>query len=460
LPLPARFHAVAVLVVSVTMASLDGTIMNLALPSIVNGLGVSAADSIWVVSAYQLAALTLLLPLATMGDRGGYRRVYLGGIAVFTVASALCVTSHSLSMLVASRALQGAGASGIMAANGALLRLTYPKRFFGRGVAINSATIAAASAAGPSVAAAVLSIASWPWLFAINLPLGIIAIGFGLRTLPHNVVRASLRERTPVLDVALNICTFGLLLLGAQAFGNDVASVTSVRSLGAPLALLASGTVVGAYYVRRQSRRATPLFPIDLLKIPMFRLSVCTSIISFSAQTIAYIALPFLMLGDWHRNAGEAGLLLSLWPCMVVLAAVVVGPLIGRYPGGLLGAVGLAVMSMGLWLLTMLPSHASLVAVGWRIALCGLGFGLFQSPNNHAILSSAPPHRAGAAGGMQGTARLVGQTLGGALLMFVFSLEPPIGTGGPIHAIALAGVLAAAASMVSALRLRHTLVQA
>lgn len=442
------------------MASLDGTIMNLALPSIVHALGVSAADSIWVVSTYQLAALTLLLPLSTMGDRIGYRRVYLYGIAVFTVASALCVMSHSLAMLVAARALQGAGASGIMACNGALLRLTYPKRFFGRGVAINSATIAAASAAGPSVAAAVLSIASWPWLFAINLPLGVIAIGFGSRALPPNVVRASTREKVPLLDVALNICTFGLFLLGAQTLGNDAGSGPTLQSMRVPVAMIVSGIVVGTVYVRRQMRRLTPLFPIDLLKIPMMRLSVCTSIISFAAQTIAYIALPFLMLGSWHRNAGEAGLLLSTWPCMVVLAAAIAGALIGQYPSGLLGALGLATMSAGLGLLTMVPEHVGMIALGWRIALCGIGFGLFQSPNNHAILSCAPPHRAGAAGGMQGTARLTGQTLGGALLMFVFCLEPPVGTHGPIHAIALAASLAAAASVVSALRMRHKLAQA
>jgi DHA2 family multidrug resistance protein-like MFS transporter len=458
LPLPARYYAAAVIVMSMTMSSLDGTIMNLALPGIARAMGSSAAHSIWIVSAYQLAALTLLLPLAAMGDRIGYRQVYLVGIIVFTAASAMCVTARSLPMLVGARALQGAGAAGIMAVNGALLRLTYPRHLFGRGVAINSATIAAASAAGPSVAAAVLSVASWPWLFAINLPLGVVVITLGMHVLPRNTAGSPAGERVTAQDVMLNMAVFGLVLLGLQSLGSDAGGILTVRTLAGPLMLIGAGLAVGVVYVRRQRRMTMPLLAIDLLRMPIFRLSLCTSVTSFVSQTMAYVALPFLLLDIWRCSPGEAGLLMSAWPLTVVIAAALAGRLIGRYPGGLLGGIGLAVMAVGLGLLAALPVHPSLTGIAWRMAMCGAGFGLFQSPNNHTILTSAPAHRSGAAGGMLATARLIGQTVGGALLMLVFSIAPPRDGHGPTLAIAAAACFAAAASVISSLRLRHSLV--
>lgn len=462
LPLPARYYAAAVIVMSMTMSSLDGTIMNLALPGIARAMGSSAAHSIWIVSAYQLAALTLLLPLAAMGDRAGYKRVYLAGIIVFTVASAICVTAHTLPMLVGARALQGAGAAGIMSVNGALLRMTYPRHLFGRGVAINSATIAAASAAGPSVAAAVLSVASWPWLFAINLPLGVAVIVLGMRVLPDNAAASQVGERLTTWDVVLNIAVFGLVLLGLQSLGSGVGSeggvidAASVHTLAGPLILVGLGVGVGIVYVRRQRRMTMPLLAIDLLRIPIFRLSLCTSVTSFISQTMAYVALPFLLLEIWQCSPGEAGLLMSTWPLTVVVFAALAGRLIGRYPGGLLGGIGLALLAVGLGLLAALPPHPSLSAIAWCMAMCGAGFGLFQSPNNHTILSSAPTHRSGAAGGMLGTARLIGQTTGGAILMLVFSIAPPRDGHGPTLAIAAAACFAAVASVISVLRLRHS----
>jgi DHA2 family multidrug resistance protein-like MFS transporter len=456
LPVPARYHAVAVIVLSITMSALDGTIVNLALPGIAHEMRASAASSIWIISAYQLAALTLLLPFAAMGDRLGYRRVYLTGVAIFTLASVACSLAKSLPMLVCARGLQGAGAAGLMAVNGALLRLTYPKRLFGRGVAINSAVIAAASAAGPSVAAAVLSVASWPWLFAINIPLGSLVFALGWRALPANPPRPPNRERMATADVVLNALMFGLVLLGAQSLGGSVTGFSLSRGMAFPVASIGAGALVGIVYLRRQTRLEVPLFPVDLLRVAIFRLSICTSIASFSAQTMAYVALPFQLLGPWQRSPAEAGLLMSVWPLAVVVFAPVAGRLIGRYPGGLLGGIGLAASAAGLGLLAALPADPATADIAWRMAVCGAGFGLFQSPNNHTILTSAPSHRSGAAGGMLGTARLTGQTLGGALLMLVFSIEPPRGGHGPVLALAVAACFAAAAAVISSLRLRHS----
>ncbi|MCS4511266.1 MFS transporter [Xylophilus ampelinus] len=438
----------AVIILGMTLSVLDGSILNLALPGIAHDLGADAVSSIWIVNAYQVATLGLLLPLATLGDTIGYRRVYLGGLALFTVASVGCILAHTLGQLVAARAVQGVGAAGMMGVNAAMVRLVYPRKLLGRGVAINSVVVATASVAGPTVAAAVLSVASWPWLFAINLPLGLMVL-LGGRALPRNTAQAA-GARLSVVDVLLNVLMFGLVFLGADALGTRTAGTTGGVASG--VALLAAGLAVGFFYLRRQSR--LPLFPVDLLRIQVFALSMCTSVAAFAAQMLAYIALPFLLLGSYGRSHLAAGLLITAWPLAIVAIAPVAGRLIGRVPDGLLGGIGLGILATGLALLAALPAQPSDIDVVWRMAMCGIGFGLFQSPNNHTIVTTPPAHRSGGASGMLGTARLTGQTLGAVLLAIVFSIAPPGEGRGPIVALGLAALLAAGAGVFSMLRLR------
>ena len=205
LPRAARSRAMLVIILGITMAVLDGSIVNLALPGIARDLNASAAHAIWVVNAYQIATLVMLLPLASLGERLGYRRVYLVGMALFAVSSVGAMLADSLATLIAARAVQGLGAAGIMSVNAALVRLTYPRAQLGRGLAINSMVVALASVAGPSVAAGILSVAPWPWLFALNLPLGALTLWQGWRALPFNPPSAVMPPRPAALDVALNV---------------------------------------------------------------------------------------------------------------------------------------------------------------------------------------------------------------------------------------------------------------
>ncbi len=456
LPPAQRRRALVVIVLSLTMAVLDGTIVNLALPAMARDLQASASGAIWVVNAFQLAVLGLMLPLAALGDRIGYRRVYLGGIAVFTVASLGCALATSLPMLVTMRALQGTGAAGLMAVNMALVRLVFPRRLLGRGVALNSLVVAASSVAGPSVAALVLSVASWSWLFAVNVPLGLLVQWLGRGALPVNAPRAP--GVAPVhiapLDVLLNVLMFSLVFLGIDGLGTHTGRGGQGLTLPVSLGLLVLGVLLGAVYVRRQMHLETPLLPLDLLRIPVFALSMCTSVTAFCAQMLAFVALPFLLLDYFGRTPWQAGLLITAWPLGTVVMAPLAGRLIGRYPDGLLGAAGLGLMACGLGLLATLPAHPVDVDIVWRMALCGVGFGLFQSPNNHTIVGSAPPHRSGGAGGMLGTARLAGQSLGAVLVAALFSVWPPAAGRGPVMALGLAALCALGAALFSALRLR------
>lgn len=435
LPPDQRLPAMLTVLGGIAMTVLDSTMVTLALPGIVRDLAITEPDAVWVLNAYQLAILALLLPLAKAGDLIGYRRIYLGGLGVFIVGSVGCLLAGSATQLLVARALAGAGSAGLFAVNAALVRRIYPVRLLGRGIAYNSAVVGVASVAGPALAAAVLSWRPWPWLFALNLPVALAVLALGWRSLPRTAAAADAtpdsgaaapsRERLPWADALLNALMFLGLFLGLQRL---VPHGATPAQPGVALALVAGAVVVGIWHVRRQRRRSAPLLPVDLLAIPVFRLSMVTSVASFAAHTLAAVALPFLLFDALGRSPAQAGLVLAAWPLATVASAAVAGRLIGRVHNGLLGGVGLGLMAAGLGLLALLPNAAATdMALAWRLALCGIGFGLFQSPNNHTIVTSAPPHRSGGAAGMLGTARLTGQSLGALVVGALYGASGAFG---------------------------------
>src|SRR5271165_116049 len=216
LPNPQRLLAFTTLAMATTMAVLDGSIVNVALPTIARDLAIAPADSVWIINAFQLAVTVSLLPLSALGDSLGYRRVYWAGLAVFTVASLACALAPSLATLTLARLIQGLGAAGIMSVNIALVRFIYPSSRLGQGVGNMAVVVAVASAASPSVAAAILSVASWHWLFLINVPIGALALVMAARTLP---VTPRAAGRLDLLSVLLNALTFGLVIAGVNRIG-------------------------------------------------------------------------------------------------------------------------------------------------------------------------------------------------------------------------------------------------
>ncbi len=186
LPPPHRYWSVLAIWLAISMAILDSSIVNVALPSIAAELNTSEAVSIWIINAYQVAITALLLPLAALGDRIGYRRVYLPGLAIFILGSVACALANGLATLIVARMFQGIGAAAIMSMNAALVRATYPQAMLGKGIGYNALVLSISAAAGPTVAALILSVASWSfWLFLINVPIGIASLCIGVRALPH-----------------------------------------------------------------------------------------------------------------------------------------------------------------------------------------------------------------------------------------------------------------------------------
>ena len=440
---PRIYYAVISIFCGIFLSVVDGNICNVALPTIAQQLCVSSADSIWVVNAFQLVIMMTLLPFSTLGELYSYKRVYLGGVAVFTVASVFCTLSHSLPMLIASRAFQGLGASMMMSVNTSIAKLVFPKRHLGKGVSINATVVALSAVSGPSIAAGILSVAPWPWLFAINIPVGIITFLMGWRFLPDNPTHVVGRKFN-FQDALLNAVVFGLLIGCIELYSHDGRLTTVLVGVAFLL-------VSGWFYVRTQLRRKYPMLPFDLLRIPMFSMSVITSIVSYTAQMLALVGMPFLLLHTFGMNAVEAGVVMTAWPFIVMFVAPLSGSLSGKVHPGLLGGFGLLLMSAGCFLLSYIPEDASHLDIAWRLMMCGAGFGFFQSPNNHLLLSSAPNHRAGSASGMLSTARLTGQATGAALVALLFHL---FGDKAPHDAMLLAGILTVCAAVFSFFRLR------
>jgi len=442
LPVPQRYGAILAIALGITVAVLDGAIANVALPTIARDLHASPAASIWIVNAYQLAIVVSLLSLSFLGDILGYRRVYQCGLVIFTCTSLLCALSGSLSMLTFARVLQGFGGAALMSVNTALIRIIYPQRYLGRGMGINSLIVAVSTAAGPTVAAAVLSVASWQWLFLINVPVGLGGLFLAFRFLPDNPQKNS-GQRFDIPSAIMNALTFGLLISALSGFAQGQSGRLVIAEL---LALC----VIGVVFIRRQLQLPVPLLPVDLLRIPLFSLSIGTSICSFCAQMLAMVSLPFFLQTVLQRGEVATGLLLTPWPLATMVIAPIAGRLIERYHAGLLGAIGLGCFAIGLFSLALLPASPDDWSIIWRMMICGAGFGLFQSPNNHTIISSAPRHRSGGASGMLGTARLLGQTSGAALVALMFNL---FGDQGTHASLLLAGSFSTLAAIVSAFRL-------
>jgi DHA2 family multidrug resistance protein-like MFS transporter len=426
------------------MSVMDSNIANVALPTIARDVGATPAASIWVVNAYQLALMLLVLPLSSLGDIVGYRKVYQTGLAVFTVASLCCALSNSLLSLTCARFLQGMGSAGIASVNTALVRTIFPAKKLGHGMGINAMVVAVSAAIAPTLAAGILSIASWPWLFAVNVPVGILAQVIASRALPRTVGSGNRFDRKGAVFSAL---TFGLLISGVDGLGHgQTAWVAGIE--------IAVAILIGVGFVRNQLAQPAPLFAVDLMRRPNFSLSVATSICSFMAQILAYVSLPFYLQIVLGHTQVASGLLMTPWPLAVLIAAPIAGSLADRYPAGVLGGAGLGVMTVGLVSLAMLPAHPSTISIVWRMALCGMGFGFFQAPNNREIISSAPKERSGGASGMLSTARLTGQTMGATTVALIFNLFPGPGSANTVTLV-VAACFAAGAAMVSCMRIRR-----
>jgi DHA2 family multidrug resistance protein-like MFS transporter len=423
------------------LSVLDGTISNVALPTIAQDLSVSSAAVVWVVNAFQLATTMFIVPLTSYGDIIGFARIYRVGVAVFVIASVFCAIAHDLPTLIAARTVQGLGAAAIVATSQPISRFAYPATMLGASIGIQSLIVSTASAAGPSIGGLILGIGSWPWLFWINVPLGLLALA--MSGLLPQMPRATHRFDWP--SAVLSGATLALFITGLDQLRAPANTIFfALETAGALL--------LGWIVVRRQRDLETPFIALDLLQIKVIRLSLMASFAGFTSQNAALIALPFYFHALGYA-AAETGFLMTPFPVGSALIAIVAGRLSDRYHAGILGAIGLVVFAAAMALLALLPDHPATWDVVWRTALGGAGFGLFVSPNLRAMVGAAPRHRSGAITGLTTTSRMTGSTTGVALTALIFSAGSNVGGGEVRVVLWVAVAIALLALAVSSLRI-------
>ncbi len=409
LPEPRRTQAAACIAAGISLTVLDAAMVNIALPSAARDLGLTPADAVWVVNAYQITVVGTLIPFAALGEIAGFKRVWNWGLALFLLAALCSAMAPNFETLLAARVAQGLGGAAVMSLMSGLVRHTYPTAQLGRAIGFNAMVVALCSAMGPSVGAAVLAVANWPAVFLVHLPLGLAALIFGARVLP-DVARQP--RAFDIGAAAMNVAAFALVFLGLDL-------MLHWPVLG--LAALALGIFIGAALIRGEMARSVPMIPLDLLRIRTVRLAIGASICMFAAHMVTVISMPFHLSAAGYTPV-QIGLMMTPYPIAIGLLAPIAGRFADRTASALPVAAGGGFLALALILLGWIPASPW---VCLALLLAGVGFGCFQAPNNRAILATAPRHRAGSAGGMQATARVLGQSLGATTAAACFTLAGP-----------------------------------
>jgi DHA2 family multidrug resistance protein-like MFS transporter len=436
LPPGRRGMAALALALGLMLAVLDATMINVGLPSIAESLNESASTVVWVVNAYSLTVAMTLLPMAAIGERIGFKRLFRYGLITFVLAALASALAPNLPSLLISRIFQGLGGSAIMCLFGALVRHIYPPSLIGRGIGLNALTVAVSSVMGPSIGSFILSIATWHWIFFFSVPMGLLTL-LGVRYLPDV---APLKSRFDWQAAMLSMSTIGLFIVGIDYL------------MGATwhgIALIAIAGLIGIALVRRSSKQAAPLVPVDLFRIPAMRYALAASASTFAGQMATLVSLPFYLQITLERSQLSVGFLMAGWPAGAAVIALIAGRLSDRYSVAVLCALGAGAMALGLLCVVLMPASISDAWLFAAMLLSGIGFGFFQTPNNRVLIGSAPRNRAGALGGLQATTRVFSQTFGAAIVSLVFGLGL---ASGPMLGLVVAIFFSMIAVMVNIVR--------
>ena len=437
LALPQRLFAIFSVSAGTVLLTMDASIATVALPTIARDLHVESSASVLVVIVYNLVLAMTLLPFAGMGERAGLRKLFCSGLIVYTLAAALCYVANSLAFLIVLRAVQALGAAGALSVSIALVRSIYPAAQLGRGLGLNTVAGVTGAAMAPALGGLILSVTSWHWVFAAGVPLAILSLASS-RALPASQLK---EHPLDVLGTALCAATFGLVICGLESVTRGYLLVST--------AFLLTGALAGFIFIRHELNVRHPVLPVDLLARPDIALSVVAAFSAVLGSTILILSMPF-RLHEYGFGSAEIGAVFVPFAVTSGLFSPVSGMLSDRVAPALLGTIGLAAAMLGVLFLSFLPIHPNHFDLAWRMGLCGLGFGLFFSPNARLIVGSAPPDRAAPASSLIATTRMFGQALGSTLLGGLLA----IGVGASSVSALIAAGLVLVAGLCSAARLR------
>jgi EmrB/QacA subfamily drug resistance transporter len=448
-----RWLIVAALALGAYMAALDSSIVNAVLPVVAAAFGADVSAIEWVVTSYLLVQSALLLAFGRLGDMWGHKRVYLFGLGVFVLSSAVCGTATSTPFLVAARAVQAIGASMMVSNLAAILTAVFPPEQRGRAVGIQATIVYIGLATGAPLGGWLTGILSWRSIFYVNVPLGILALLLGSRV-PAPIRPAGRREPFDVAGAAVYVLGLGLLLLGlnqGHAWGWASPAVIGCLLLG--LIFLAAWVVV-------ELRVPSPMLDLRLFAQRTFSAPVVSALLSYAASISTSFLLPFALIQGRGLSAAQAGLILTCQPIVMALTASMSGSLSDRIGSRAPATIGMIVLAAGLFLLSRVGPETPLALIVGMLLLTGLGIGLFTSPNSSAVLGAVPAQRRGVANGILGTARTLGMLLGigvaGAVFTTTLSLLDHPGAEGILQAantgLLVASVVALLSAVTSATR--------
>jgi len=409
-----KWAVLAIVAVGIFMATLDSSIVNISLPTIAHYFDVALSGAVeWVIIAYLVVIAGVLLTIGRLADMIGHKPIWVAGLVIFTVGSAICGASLSLGMLIAARALQGLGGAMLMAISPAMLTSAFPANERGRALGLNAVVVALGVSVGPTLGGVITEHLTWRWIFYVNVPIGVIGLIASMRVLTERM-RLGRGRFDPLGAIMLAIGLVALTL--GLSFGQE---------WGWTSPLLISSLVISAFalvvLVVVEQRISAPIIDLSLLRNRVFLSANLSLILSFLALFAVSFMLPFYLEELRGFSTEQAGLLLTPLPLTIAVLAPFSGMLADRFGTRWLAAGGLAVACLGLVLISQLDAHSSVWDIVWRLVVTGTGQAMFQSPNNSALLGAAPRGQQGVASGFLATGRVVGQSLSVALAGAIFA---------------------------------------
>lgn len=413
---PNKWVVLAIVLVGIFMTTLDSGIVNISLPKIGQSFHVPLSGMMeWVIIGYLVTLVSLLLSFGRLADIIGRKALWTFGLVIFTIGSAMCGAAPSLLFLVIFRIIQGIGATMLMAVSTAMITSAFPAGERGRTFGIVATVVSAGTSAGPTVGGIITQAFSWRWIFYINIPVGIIGILATLRFYRDTKHPDGTAQRFDPAGATLLSACVACLMLGIS-FGQEAGWGSSTI-----VGLFSAAAILFAAFLIVETRIEQPVVDFSLFRNRLFTSAVASSFLSFLALFAVTFLMPFYLEELMSFPPQKAGLLMTVIPLTIAFVAPLSGILSDRIGSRVLSSLGLAIATAGLWCLSNLTAHATIFDIIWPLAVTGFGQGMFQSPNNNAMMSSVPLNRLGIASGFQGMARTLGQAFSVALSGAIFT---------------------------------------
>lgn len=419
-----KWYVFAGVAMGIFLSTIDGSIVNVALPTLVQELDTHLATVEWVVLAYLLALGTLMLSIGRLGDMIGKKPIYVTGFVIFTLGSVLCGLAPNVYWLIGFRVVQAIGGAMIMALGMAIVTESFPPSERGRALGLTGSMVSIGIVLGPTLGGLILSALSWHWIFFVNLPVGIIGTLMVLRFVP--VRRPAGRQRFDLAG-AMIFFTGLLAVLLAVTLGQELGFGD-----GRVLLLLAVGAAAIAGFVALERRVKQPMLDLEMFRNRLFSINLVSGLMTFISMSGTTFLIPFFLQGVLGYEPRQMGLLMATVPLAVGVVSPLSGALSDRVGTRPITVAGLAVLMAGFYSLTTVAADMTPLGYVLRFLPVGIGLGAFQSPNNSAVMGAVPRERLGVASGLLSITRIVGQTTGIAMLSALWAGRVAVHYGAPL----------------------------